>query len=490
LIENLIIISAGAVFAYIKYYFFVESPVDADYSESITGAFEMQDKARQCFFGVRSSVITLASWMLLSAPAWSAEVETIDWSSIPDANPRLFYPGQSSYQWLRSDEHKKASNETRSGEACLQCHKGEQKSLGGILVVENRLEPDPIEDKEGYKRLKVKAAHDDSYLYLRFSWKSDGDRAGDQGNFIRFDGTEWNWYGNHRQHEAVIDDEQPAIYPDRLGVMMGDARVPIYSQQGCWMTCHDALVGMPEEADEEEVAEHPVIGQLYKVFGIPNPYVRKYLPGSRSEGTDWDAVKTADELKALRNAGGFLDLIIWDAALTNPGGFAADFNVLEIKQVDAGNSPLLPNGKVLAGPAMMFDSAKLGYSVLTEADLDDASKSKHLVVGSSAVPVSGTFKEGDILPAHIIDKAAASGSATDVDYARGAWEDGVYTLVMRRKLDTGHPEDDLIMQPGGIYSFSFSIHDDAAGKRAHLVSFPVTVSIGPGAADIQAVTLP
>ena len=42
--------------------------------------------------------------------------------------------------------------------ACLRCHKGEQKSLGGILVVENRLEPDPVDDKNGYKRLGVQAA--------------------------------------------------------------------------------------------------------------------------------------------------------------------------------------------------------------------------------------------------------------------------------------------------------------------------------------------
>ena len=131
------------------------------FQNQFQGSFKMQDKARQRFFSVRASVITLASWVLLSAPAWSAEVETIDWDSISDASPRLFYPGQSSYQWLRSDDHKKASNETKSGEACLQCHKGEQKSLGGILVVENRLEPDPIEDKEGYKRLKVRAAHDE-----------------------------------------------------------------------------------------------------------------------------------------------------------------------------------------------------------------------------------------------------------------------------------------------------------------------------------------
>ncbi len=433
--------------------------------------------------------MTLVSWVLLGMPAWSAEVETIDWPSIPEASPRLFYPGQSSHEWLRTEDHKKASNEVKAGEACLECHKGEQKSLGGILVVENRLEPDPIENKDGYKRLKVRAAHDATHLYLRFSWKSDGEGAGDQGNYMRFDGSQWDWYGNHRQHEAVIDDGQPAIYPDRLGIMMGDGQVPLYSEQGCWLTCHEAMVSMPEEADEDDVAEHPVISQLYKAFGITNRYVRKYLPGSRTEGTDWDAVKTVDELKTLRNQGRFLDLIIWDAALTNPGGFAADFNVLEMKQVDAGNSALLPNGKMLGGPEYMFDADKVGFRVLTEADLVVAGKPKHLLLGATATAISGSFEEGDILPAHIIDRGAAEGSAADVDYARGEWREGTYTLTLRRKLDTGHPQDDLIMHPGGIYTFGFSIHDDASGKRAHHVSFPVTLSIGPGNADIQAVTL-
>jgi hypothetical protein len=306
---------------------------------------------------------------------------------------------------------------------------------------------------------------------------------------MRFDGDQWQWYGNHRQHETVIDEEQPAIYPDRLGIMMGDSRVPLYPEQGCWMTCHESMIGMPEEADEDEVAEHPIIGQLYKAFGVVNRSVRKYIPGSRSAGTDWAAVKDQSELADLRSQGAFLDLIIWDAALTNPGGFAADFNVLEIKQVDGGTSPLLPNGKMLGGPEFMFDATKVGFNALTEDDLADTEKAKYLVIGSTAVPVDGEFQKGDILPAHIIDSAVAEGSAADIDYAQGYWEDGTYTLTLRRKLDTGHPKDDLIMQPGGIYTFGFSIHDDAAGKRAHHVSFPVTVSIGPGKADIQAMTL-
>jgi hypothetical protein len=248
------------------------------------------------------------------------------------------------------------------------------------------------------------------------------------------------------------------------------------------------MTGMADEADGDEVAEHPVISQLYKEFGIINRQVRKYIPESRSEETDWDAVRSEDELMAARKKGAFLDLIIWDASLTNPGGFAADFNVLEMKKVDSGTSALLPNGKMLRGPAHMFDIAKVGYSALTEADLADPAKTKHLVIGKTAVAANGSFKEGDILPAHIVDTGNAKGSAADVT-ARGEWKDGEYVVLLSRKLDTGNPLDDKALKVGSIYSFGFSIHDDAAAKRAHLVSFPVSVSIGPGKADIQAVTL-
>jgi hypothetical protein len=427
-----------------------------------------------------------------ATPLFAADVESIDWSQIPVSKPRLFYPGQSSYQWLRTSEHKKATEETKAGEACLRCHEGEQKSLGEILVVENRLEPDPIEDKSGYLRLSVQAAHDDQYLFLRFAWKSNSEGPGNVGNLMRFDGSEWTWWGNHRQHEAVLDEGQPALYPDRLGIMIGDAKVPLYPEHGCWMTCHDSMVGMAEQADEDEVGEHPVISQLYKQIGIPilNHLVRKYLPDSRSEGTDWAAVKNEGELSALRKEATFLDLIIWDASLTNPVGVAADFNVLEIKKVDEGTSPLWPNGEMRQGPKYMFDEGKAGFSALTEADLADPSKPKHLIVGQNTVPFDAAkIKEGDLLPAHVLDTGAAEGSAADIDYAKGVLENGQYTVVMRRKLDTGHPEDDTVLEVGGIYTFGFSIHDDASGKRAHLVSFPVSVSIGPGKADIQAITL-
>jgi len=427
---------------------------------------------------------------LVPVLAFGASVESIDWDKVPAQQPRLFYPGQSSYEWLHTEDHKKAYNEVRGGEACLNCHKGEEKSLGGILVEENRLEPDPIDDKDGYKRVAVQAAHDSDHLYLRLTWETDADHPGDVGNLMRFDAGKWGWWGSHRLAEAVRDGKTPAIYPDRLGIMIGDAKANRYPEHGCWQTCHDSLSGMPEQAFEDEVEAHPVIGELYKEFGVKNRYVRKYLPGSRTDPEDWSAVKPEAELQALRKEGAFLDLIIWDASLTNPGGFAADFNVLEMKQVDAGKSPLLPNGKMRGGPQYMFDAAKVGYAALSEADLKDPAKARHLIVGVNTAPYdAAAIKDGQLLPAHIVDTKAASGSAMDVDYAKGEWQDGSYTLVMRRKLDTGHPDDDIVLKVGQVYTFGFSIHDDATGQRAHHVSLPVTVSIGPGKADIQAVTL-
>ena len=35
---------------------------------------------------------------------------------------------------------------------------------------------------------------------------------------------------------------------------------------------------------------------------------------------------------------------------------------------------------------------------------------------------------------------------------QGSWKDGTYTVVWRRKLDTGHPADDKIMKVGGVYT--------------------------------------
>ncbi|MEK7820537.1 MAG: ethylbenzene dehydrogenase-related protein, partial [Pseudomonadota bacterium] len=71
---------------------------------------------------------------------------------------------------------------------------------------------------------------------------------------------------------------------------------------------------------------------------------------------------------------------------------------------------------------------------------------------------------------------------------KGTWKDGTYTLVWRRKLNTGNPADDKIMKVGGTYTIGLAVHDDNVTTRFHHVSFPLSLGIGVKA-DIQAAKL-
>jgi hypothetical protein len=65
------------------------------------------------------------------------------------------------------------------------------------------------------------------------------------------------------------------------------------------------------------------------------------------------------------------------------------------------------------------------------------------------------------------------------------WHDGTWTVVWSRKMNTGHPEDDKILQEGKSYTFGFAVHDDNVTTRFHQVSFPLQVGFG-AEGDIEA----
>jgi hypothetical protein len=64
----------------------------------------------------------------------------------------------------------------------------------------------------------------------------------------------------------------------------------------------------------------------------------------------------------------------------------------------------------------------------------------------------------------------------------------MWTVVWTRKRDTGHPEDDKIIEDGKAYTFGFAVHDDNVTTRFHFVGFPVSIGFGT-AGDIQATQL-
>lgn len=438
---------------------------------------------------IKRAVISTAFLALMAGlpgAALAADPAAIDWSKIRTKTVTLFYPGQSTYQWLRSRDHKRAYKKVLKGDSCVSCHEEEEADMGNLIVAGKRLEPAPIPGKNGTIELAVQAAHDDDYLYWRFRWKSNMDREGRMHDYMMFDGKTWTFYGSHRAKDAVREGRQPPLYEDRLAIMVDDGSVPLFAQQGCWLSCHDSMRDMPNAPATAAVKGHAYLGKT-----LNKKDIRKFLPSSRTDGNaGWDTVKMPGEIAKIKAAGGFLDLMQWRVHRSNPVGMADDGYVLAYRLFDAGKKMFSWNvDKKTMTPKYMFDPAKVGFKALREGDIGDAGKPMAVIRGINAVaydPDAG-WKEGDILPGRLLS-TRTEGSAGDNDWAKGVWKDGAYTLVFRRKLDTGHPEDDKVLKVGGVYTVGFAVHDDNVTTRFHHVGFPLSMGIGVKA-DIQATTL-
>jgi len=139
--------------------------------------------------------ISIAALVGFGGPASAVDPASIDWSQVPTNAVTLFYPGQSTYQWLRSREHKRADLQTIEGQACVACHKDEERELGELMVKEGRLEPMPVEGKNGVIDLAFQTAYDSENAYFRFQWKTLNDYAGTAHPYYRYDGKEWKAFG-------------------------------------------------------------------------------------------------------------------------------------------------------------------------------------------------------------------------------------------------------------------------------------------------------
>jgi hypothetical protein len=242
---------------------------------------------------------------------------------------------------------------------------------------------------------------------------------------------------------------------------------------------------MPNVAKKDDVKAHPLLGE-----GLHKKDVRKYLPGSRSDDdASWDKTKTADEIAQLKASGGFVDLMQWRGHRSRPIGMADDGYVLEYRLTDAGKNIFSKNwDKEKNQPKYMFDEQKVGFKSRTMEQIRDTSQPSSIIVEENAVafdPDAG-WKEGDMIPEYYVSRDMAKDSAADNSDVTGTWENGVWTVVWARKMDTGHPEDDKILKEGNAYTFGFAVHDDNITTRGHQVSFPLTVGFG-AEAEIEAV---
>ena len=423
---------------------------------------------------MKMSAMFLGAGAIFAANAMAADPATIDWSKVPVTNVKLFYPGQSSYEWLRSDKHKGASM-VKKDAACAACHSGKEEMLGERNVKGGPLEPTPVKGKKGALDLKVQAAYDAKNAYFRMQWPTAANGPGVEYPYYRFDGKEWKVYGYPKLDKVVQEGKQPGIYEDRMTLMIDDGKVAGFAKQGCWLTCHEGERDMPGMASKEDAQK-----------AIQKNDIRKYLPEARSNPSDWRSAKSPEEIAKIKAAGGFVDLIQWRAARSNPVGGVDDGYVLEFRNFDSGKNHFASN---LDGekkiPKFMFDAAKFGAKAVSADQI--RKKDNFLIRGVNAVAFDANagWKEGDLLPRYVLGQA--EGSAAD-NKGIGVWKDGLWSIVIVRPLGLAN-SDDKSLKDGGVYQVGFAVHDDNITTRGHHVSFVRTLGFG-AKADIQAVKLP
>jgi hypothetical protein len=402
---------------------------------------------------------------------------TGDWDRISPATITLFYPAQSSWQYLTSLAHPGAEP-LKAGMDCATCHKplGGAEKLGASLVKHAKLETDPIPDKRPTVNLSVKAAFDSEHIYFRFQW--DSREPGVTHTLWRYDGKSWSYWGGPKPD--ALKKKIPPSYEDRVAILIGERdAIPAYdgakvtfSQAGCFITCHNSMRGMTKEPSREALNAHPFWGEKGRRAGD----IRKYLLLTRTGQDDagaWDKVKSPDELEKLKKAGKFLDLWQWRAARSNPSGYAGDDWVFEYRLFDAGKNIFTTPAK----PTWMYDPTKMGFAAIPEADLKQRLDKFPLVIGRNAVALDSkaSFKEGDILPQPVLQEP--SGSIADVQ-ASGVWRNGRWTVDLKRKLNTGNP-DDRVLEAGKVYDVGLAIFEDKVSNRRHHVSLPpITLGLG------------
>ncbi|MBR9971624.1 ethylbenzene dehydrogenase-related protein [Magnetospirillum sulfuroxidans] len=230
--------------------------------------------------------------------------KTIDWAKVPEAKTVLFYPGQTSYEWIQTGtDHGGARSFLKKGDNCAGCHSEETADMGKKMVSGQKAETTPIPGKRASVPLSIKAAYDADTLYMRFSFP----------------------VGPHNAVPFAAGGMMDADNEIKLAMMFDGGKVDKAAQSGCWASCHNDARDMPSAPKKEALA-------AAKGIDTSHGYVTKYLPESRTAISvkeeprgGWDKVKPQAELDALLKDGTFLDLARFKSG---KGGVSEDGYIL------------------------------------------------------------------------------------------------------------------------------------------------------------------
>ena len=244
----------------------------------------------------------------------------VDWSAIEAREVTLFYPGQTSMEWVLKGSDHGGKRAFVKGDRCFECHEDEELDIGDLIVVGDKAEDTVIPDKRGSIPVNIQAAYDVDNLYLRFQWED----------------------GEHAPVPFVDGGKMDPENSIKLAVMLAtdsedDPKVEYAERAGCWQTCHHDANYMPHQPDETALASSPLASRLDLSLGYT-----KYIKESRTEieieGKDgkqrggWDKLKSEAEIQAAMENGSFMDLLRYKSG----SGESEDGYILEQRVMSGG----------------------------------------------------------------------------------------------------------------------------------------------------------
>lgn len=363
-----------------------------------------------------------------SAAGGAAAGFGIDWSDVPDRQITIFYPGQSSMEWIFKGSEHGGKRPFQAGDTCTSCHDKETAAMGEKIVTGEKLEPTPIPGKRGSIPVKVQAAHDGDYLYMRYEWEDT-------------------------EHTPVPFADGGKMDPDnqvKLALMLTTDDTLYADRAGCWGTCHHDNRYMPAAPEQSAIDAYAQKGQVDMSNGIT-----KYITESRTKVEikgrrgkvlgGWDKLKSEDEVKVELTEGRFMDLYRYQAGTNKSenGSILAERTLTEggveftsskqgntwvvelrrkLKTETADDIQLDPGKVYNFGFAIhddytdgRFHHVSLGYKLgfdNSEADINAVKKQASAVAApSSAAPAAGS------------SAAAPAASSSNIDWSKASARD-------------------------------------------------------------------
>ena len=245
--------------------------------------------------------------------AAQAEGFGIDWSNAPAREVTIFYPGQSSMEWVLNGRDHSGVRPFKAGDRCMDCHDKEAAAIGKKIVTGEILEPEVIPNKRGSIPVNVQAVHDDEFLYMRFQWPE----------------------GGHAPAPFVEGGKMDPDNPMKFAVMLATDDVEYADRAGCWGTCHHDVRSMPHAPDAAALSAAAL--PLDASIGVT-----KYITESRTKievrgrggkpRGGWDKLKTAEEISGELDAGRFMDLLRYQSG----SGNSEDGHILDQRVMSGG----------------------------------------------------------------------------------------------------------------------------------------------------------